>query len=692
MSLKEKMTALADAVRKKAELIGLLTIDEMTAAVTNLVVGGTDISDATVTGADLRKGVTAYGANGKVTGTIPTVTPFLSANVVTVPQGYIAEEKTITVGRLYSGSPIITPGVDPVNIGSNTYFPNGLRIAGDPDLSPENIRYGKSLFGVEGAFTYEEMFPARSELILSGYVAYVNGERLVGTSTAQPAPQVSGNVVTIPTGWNIAEYNLTVGTTKEAETYTPGTSDITIPADSYLAGDLTIKGDVNLSAANIAKGVTIFGITGEFNGGAEDATVTASDLLEGVIAYGAEGKITGTIPTVTPSLEANVVTVPQGYISQVQTLTVPEMKPYGVNSNVVTIHPGYNPEIKAVIVGTLAFEDNITPGTADVVFPRMSVFQSELTIKGDANLISKNIKAGVTVFDVEGTFTSDADAAAEDIAKGKTAYVNGEKVTGNLEFSYYKCAFVDTERNTWKGYKAILSNGVYHFSDVLSVLSYGEGFTPSVNGIYDKKALVQVKSLYQGVDQTLIFHAPLQSESTTAATGQTMAVSGNVEYRDIDSRKCAYFDGNSKLVITDVSALPFGSDQHTICGWFRYSAFNPYSGLLGYGYEYAIRSISPSGESDVVYYENTGGAFSYYLESDRWYHIATTWDGVTLRLYIDGAITSTNSEAPSFYRSEGNPLWIGGVPRTGTAHGYVSDVRIYTRALSEEEIAAAAAS
>ena len=290
--LNEKMTALADAVRKKAELIGLLTIDEMTAAVTNLVVGGTDISDATVTGADLRKGVTAYGANGKVTGTIPTVTPSLSANVVTVPQGYISEEKTITIGKLYDGNYAVTPGVDAVHIGANTYFPNGLRIDGAPALSPENIRYGKSLFGVEGTFTYEEkLIPATSDCIAAGYAAYVNGERVVGNFPSQPTPQVSGNVVTIPVGWNFAEYDLTIGTAKEAETYTPGTSDITIPADTYLAGQLTIKGDANLISENIKAGVTVFNVEGTFT---SDADAAAEDIAKDKTAYVNGEKITGT--------------------------------------------------------------------------------------------------------------------------------------------------------------------------------------------------------------------------------------------------------------------------------------------------------------------------------------------------------------------------------------------------------------
>ncbi|WP_423738406.1 hypothetical protein ACUH7Y_17430 [Clostridium beijerinckii] len=46
------------------------------------------------------------------------------------------------------------------------------------------------------------------------------------------------------------------------------------------------------------------------------------------------------------------------------------------------------------------------------------------------NLAAEAIKAGTTVGGIVGTFTSDATAAASDISSGKTAYVNGNKVTG----------------------------------------------------------------------------------------------------------------------------------------------------------------------------------------------------------------------------------------------------------------------
>lgn len=54
----------------------------------------------------------------------------------------------------------------------------------------------------------------------------------------------------------------------------------------------------------------------------------------------------------------------------------------------------------------------------------------------DNNLIANNIKANTTILGIKGTYTSDATATASDIVSGKTAYINGAKVTGtHTEFA-----------------------------------------------------------------------------------------------------------------------------------------------------------------------------------------------------------------------------------------------------------------
>lgn len=115
------------------------------------------------------------------------------------------------------------------------------------------------------------------------------------------------------------------------------------------------------------------------------ATAAADNILTGKTAFGVAGSVTGTMANngaVTGSISAvaGTYTVPAGY------------------------HNG--------------------KGT-------VSIASSE-----QAKLISGNIRAGVTVLGVSGKAsvvdTADATAAAGTIISGKTAYVNGSKVTGSL--------------------------------------------------------------------------------------------------------------------------------------------------------------------------------------------------------------------------------------------------------------------
>ena len=80
--------------------------------------------------------------------------------------------------------------------------------------------------------------------------------------------------------------------------------------------------------------------------------------------------------------------------------------------------------IIGILIGTNAIKVNILTGK----------FNSANNGSSNGNLLPEYIKAGITLGGVTGTLedldTSDATATAEDIALGKTAYVNGVKITG----------------------------------------------------------------------------------------------------------------------------------------------------------------------------------------------------------------------------------------------------------------------
>lgn len=92
------------------------------------------------------------------------------------------------------------------------------------------------------------------------------------------------------------------------------------------------------------------------------------------------------------------------------------------------------------ISGTMPNNGDVTiaPTTSEQVKEKgyyNSLKVSAVTSAIDSNITPENIKSGVSVLGVEGTLeggidTSDANATASDIAIDKTAYVNGQKITG----------------------------------------------------------------------------------------------------------------------------------------------------------------------------------------------------------------------------------------------------------------------
>lgn len=236
-------------------------------------VGG-DTSDATATPNDILEGKTAYGADGKITGTIPSVE---GKQIVPKAAGQIA-----VAGNVYTTGARIIPKEDnfiPANIRKDvsiwgvvgTLDP-GSTPTPDPNLIPANVKAGVTIDGVTGTFTNDATITA--DYILDGFSGYANGEKITGN---------------IPS--------------KDAATYTPGTADQYINAEQYLSGAQKIAGDANLTADNIAQGKEIFGVTGTYT---NDANATAESMQLGVSAYVKGTRVVGTAPiqaakTVTPT-------------------------------------------------------------------------------------------------------------------------------------------------------------------------------------------------------------------------------------------------------------------------------------------------------------------------------------------------------------------------------------------------------
>lgn len=92
-------------------------------------------------------------------------------------------------------------------------------------------------------------------------------------------------------------------------------------------------------------------------------------------------------------------------------------------------------------------EGNIKSKSAETYIPSIEdqeiasgvYLEGNQTIKGDANLISENIKAGISIFGVSGdtnivdTTEDENSASSNNVQSGRVAFVNGAKIIGNVE-------------------------------------------------------------------------------------------------------------------------------------------------------------------------------------------------------------------------------------------------------------------
>lgn len=159
-------------------------------------------------------------------------------------------------------------------------------------------------------------------------------------------------------------------TKKSAATYTPGTSDQSIASGQYLNGTQTIKGDSNLTAGNIRNGVKIFNVTGSYAGSSSSGG--SSPRLQ--------------TKTATPSESTQTISPDSGY-DGLSSVTVNAISRTYVGSGV-----------------TKKAAATYTPKTSDQSIAASQYLSGAQTIKGDANLVAGNIKSGVSIFGVTGTY------------------------------------------------------------------------------------------------------------------------------------------------------------------------------------------------------------------------------------------------------------------------------------------------
>ncbi|NLH17246.1 MAG: LamG domain-containing protein [Phycisphaerae bacterium] len=167
---------------------------------------------------------------------------------------------------------------------------------------------------------------------------------------------------------------------------------------------------------------------------------------------------------------------------------------------------------------------------------------------------------------------------------------------------------------------------------------------------------------------------------------------------DWDNRALS-FDGVNDFARTQMTTanIPIGNSAYTEELWVNVQGWPDYGG--GYqgfvlsrgaeGWHYGVHIVLMNGHIGLTHWDpdrDTGVA----LETGRWYHIATTYDGSNEKLYVDGRL---RWQAPlTGLNVQPTPITLGRHNNYGDYffRGFLDEVRIWNYARSDIEIAAGA--
>ena len=247
------------------------------------------------------------------------------------------------------------------------------------------------------------------------------------------------------------------------------------------------------------------------------------------------------------------------------------------------------------------------------------------------------------------------------------------------------------------------------------------GYPPFANAIIDEvkiynRALseAEIKKLYlQGLTKII----PVNSHPMLIERGKVLHLtfeepSGNKVY-DISGfkndgtiygatrttgiiGKALKFDGVDDYVeIVDNPTIQ-PTDAITVTGWVNLRSFTQYGGIVCRGLAnngyFLMLAASDTSLRWEVNTDVSGRVYTHSktkLEYNKWYHFACTYDGSKIAIYINGKLESTYAgEGKIVYPSARN-LYVGR-SEYGDKYldGIIDEVRIYNRALTEQEIRA----
>ena len=155
-----------------------------------------------------------------------------------------------------------------------------------------------------------------------------------------------------------------------------------------------------------------------------------------------------------------------------------------------------------------------------------------------------------------------------------------------------------------------------------------------------------------------------------------------------------FYGSNDYVAVSNSASLQLTSAL-TIAGWIKADSWDSGTDVdiiarKGEGSPNNYQLSVADGRATLYLDDSDGNGFrgDTALNTGQWYHIAGTWDGTTVRIYLNGVLDNDPPDSRTgTIGTDTRPVYIGGRSGTDLLDGILDDIRIYNRALGSDEIA-----
>jgi len=192
-------------------------------------------------------------------------------------------------------------------------------------------------------------------------------------------------------------------------------------------------------------------------------------------------------------------------------------------------------------------------------------------------------------------------------------------------------------------------------------------------------------------------HWKLDESSGTTASDETSngndgTVNGTADWVAARIDNGHEFDGTNHIAVSDDASLDI-KKNFTVAAWIKLADDTGDQNAVQKGTNYGLWQIRSGGTPEnAIKIGSTWHTYDYTQSAswfkDEWHHVAFTYDGSTVRNYIDGQLDASYSQTGDA-NTNGDSLGIGtNLPWDDSGFdGVIDDVRVYDRVLSDDELA-----